>query len=528
MKNSSLRQWIPAIALALVANAGLAAEPQKGGTLFVALNPEPTVLNISYHNQYANAVVSSNIYEGLVVYDENQQPQPALATAWEVAPDGLSITFRLRQGVKWHDGTSFTSADVKFSALEIWKKLHPRGRVTFAPLKDVETPDAHTVVFRLEHPALVILSALNTAEAQVLPAHLYEGTDVRTNPYNNKPVGTGPFRFKKWEKGQFVELERNPDYWDAGKPHLDRLIFRTIPDAAARGAALETGEVQVVPFAGVPFSDVQRLRDNKELAFTKKGYEYNSQIYYLEFNIRNAPLSNVKVRQALAHAINKQGLAETIFYGVTEAADSPIPKSLTRFYAQDIPRYDYDLKKAEALLDEAGYPRQANGKRFAISINLSPSSERFPFAGESLRQDFSRIGVELNPIALDVASYLKAVYTDYKFDSLIQGYSTLMDPQMGLTRLFWSKAAKPGVSYANATGYANAETDQIIEAYQREADPAKRVEQFHALQRQILTDLPAIPLVDAPFFTIYNKKLHGLDERPDASRSSYADAWLAK
>ena len=513
--------------LSSAANSAESA-PVKGGTLVAVINPEPNQLNTSFNNQYANTVVSANIFDGLVTYDEQLQPKPALALSWEVAADGLSIKFSLRPGVRWHDGVAFTSADVRYSALELWKKTHARGRITFAPLVDVETPDALTAIFRLAYPAPVIMSALNTGESQILPKHLYENTDVRKNVYNTKPIGTGPFRFKEWRKGQFVELERNPDYWDKGKPYLDKLIFRTIPDAAGRGAALEAGEVQYVPYAGVPFSDVARLRKDPRFKFETRGYGYHSQVYYLEFNLRRQSLNNVKVRQAIAHAIDKQGLIDTVFYGIGAAAGSPVPASLGKLSNPDVPVYRYDPAAAERLLDEAGFPRAANGVRFALNLDVSPSSERFPYAAEYLRQGLKRVGIEVKTVLSDGPTYLRKIYTAYDFDFTIQPYSTLLDPEMGLTRTYWSKAASPGVPYVNASGYASKEADGLIESYQREANQRRRESLFKDFQRVAMTDLPLIPVMEAPFFTFYSSKLHGVNFQPDGVLSSFANAWLSR
>lgn len=501
--------------------------PIKGGTFIAAIDPEPAQLNTTFHNQYANAAVGANVFDGLLSYDAEQKPVPALATSWSVSDDNLAITFNLRKGVKWHDGKDFTSADVRFSFLEVLKKVHPRGRVTFEPITDVETPDPYTAIFRLKRPAPVILSSLNTTEAEIVPKHLYEGTDIRTNPYNAKPVGTGPFKFKEWKKGQYVELERNPDYWDTGKPYLDRVIFRTIPDAAGRAAALETGDIVYLPYSGVPFSDVGRLRELPDLAFDSRGYSYNAQIYFLEINLRRPILDNVKVRQAIAHSIDKQGLVDTVWYGLSKTADGPIPASLPKYYTDEKPRYPLDLAAAEKLLDEAGYPRKADGIRFSIKLNLSPSSDAFVPAGEYLRQNLKKVGIEVTPIALDQPSYLKTVYTNYDFDIILQPYSVLFDPEMGLTRVLSSKAASPGVPYVNASGYASEAVDKIIAAYQREVDPEKRIKLFHDLQRAELADLPLIPLLESPFFTLYNRKVHGLNFNPDGARSSFADVWLS-
>ncbi|GAA4328074.1 ABC transporter substrate-binding protein [Pigmentiphaga soli] len=515
----------PAVAAAQPAPAG---QPVRGGTLVAAIYPAPNQLNVTFNNQYANSAVSANVFDGLFTYDDKQNAHGQLATSLDVSPDGLRITIHLRKGVKWHDGVEFTSADVRYSIMEVLKKVHPRARITFSAVEDVETPDPYTAVLRLSHPAPVILLSLNTAEAQIIPKHLYEGTDVRTNPYNAKPIGTGPFRFKEWKKGQYVELERNPDYWDKGKPYLDRLIFREIPDPAARAAALETGDILYLPFAGVPFSDVARLRQNQDLVFDPRGYVYNAQIYFLMFNLKRPITGNLKVRQAFAHAVDKQGLIDTVWYGLSKPADGPIPDSLTRFYTKDKPTYAYDPALAEKLLDEAGYPRKADGIRFSVQLDLSPSSNAFVPAGEYLRQNLRKVGIDVKPVSSEPSAYLKKIWTNYDYDVIINGFSTLFDPEMGLTRQYWSKAVSPGVPYISATGYASPEVDRIIEAYQKEPDPAKRVQQFYDLQRVTMRDLPLLPVMDAPFYTFYNKRVHGLDFDPDGSRSSLKGVWLSK
>lgn len=503
------------------------AAPVRGGTLIAAIHPQPSALIVAVNNQYANAAVSANIFDGLVTYAEDQSPQPALATAWSVAPDGLSIRFTLRAGVTWHDGVPFTSADVRYNVLEVWKKIHARGRVTFAPVVDVETPDELTAVFRLDRPAPVIMNALSPSESQIIPRHLYEGTDVRNNPHNLKPIGTGPFRFKEWKRGEYIELERNASYWDEGKPYLDRVIFRAIPDAAGRAAALEIGDLQYLPYSGVPFSDVARLRAHSDLKFDTRGYEYSAQLYVIEFNLRRPYISDVKVRQAIAHAIDRQRLIDTVWYGLSKPADGAIPSSLTQFYTSDKPTYPFDPARAETLLDEAGLPRKANGDRFDITFTPSPSTEAYSQAAEFIRQNLKRVGINVIIERHDGPTYIRKIYTDYDFNMLIQGYSVLLDPELGLTRLIWSQGAQRGVPYVNASGYANAQTDRIVTAYRTENDPAKRRLLFHDLQRQLGSDLPFLPIMDAPFFTFYNRRVHGLSHTPDASRAALSAVWLS-
>jgi peptide/nickel transport system substrate-binding protein len=536
MRPTRARQWRAALLLVACALSQVhaqpappaAAVPLRGGTVFAIVQPEPTTLTSAINTQFPTGIVSVNIFDGLVRYDSNLAPQPSLALSWKVAPDAKSITFALRHGVKWHDGVEFTSADVRFSVLEVWKKVHPRGRSTFAAVENVETPDKYTAVLRLSQPAQVIMSALNSMEGQILPKHLYEGTDIVKNPNNLKPVGTGPFRFKDWKRGQYIELVRNPDYWDQGKPYVDRLIFRVIPDAATRAAALETGEVQYAPYSPVPLADVERLRANPELAIETRGYAWVAPYFLLEFNLRNPILNQLKVRQAIAHAIDRKGLVNTVWYGMGKPATGPVPSSLANFYEPGVTEYEFSPARAEKLLDEAGYPRQAGGMRFSLKHSYMPFGEIYQNTSEYLRQNLKRVGIDLVVRNQDLGAYVKRVYTDYDFDTNGVQISAFMDPQIGIHRQFWSKAIAPGTPWVNASGYSNPRVDQVIEASQIEATPARRIALFRQLQRLVVADLPVLPLFEMRHFTVYNRKLHGIGTDPDAGLSSLKNVWLAR
>lgn len=512
-----------------VAGASAQSEsPVPGGTLIAVLEPEPFALVSIVNNNYPLAIVTANVFDGLVTYDANFQPRPSLAESWEVAPDGLSITFHLRRGVKWHDGKDFTSKDVSFSALDLWKKFHPRGRSTFVAVDDVETPDDYTAIFRLKHPSLVIFSALSAAESPIMPRHLYEGTEPLKNPYNSKPVGTGPFVFKEWKKGQYVELGRNPNYWNTGKPYLERVIFRSIPDAASRTAALETGEIQYAPFDAVPFADVDRLRKIPDLVVDTRGYEFQSQFLMLEFNLKNPYLSNLKVRQAIAHAIDRRGLIDTVWYGFAKPATGPIPSNLTRFYTADVEQYPFDRATAEKLLDEAGFPRKADGVRFTITQDFAPTSEGHKVSAEYVRQNLKQVGIELDIRTQDMATYTRRVYTDYAFDTQLGQYSAMIDPEMGLFRKLLSTNYIKGVPNMNASSYASPETDALIKSIRAEADAGRRADLFRQLQRGVQRDLPFLSLTEMQHVTVYSASLKGINTSPDGALASFRDVWIAR
>ncbi len=518
------------LVLPWMSEAASAAEggARKGGTLVAAVYPEPPILTTAINNFYTVLAVSTNIYEGLLTYGASSEPLPGLAESWSVSPDNLSLTFRLRRGVEWHDGKDFTSADVRYSALEIWRKLHPRGRGTFVSLVDVETPDANTAIFRLSRPSPIILSALGSADSQVLPAHLYEGTNPVANPHNVRPVGTGPFVFSAWRKGEYIELSRNEHYWNGARPYLDKLIFRVIADPASRAAALETGEVQYAPYSPIPLSDLPRFKADSSLAIESRGYSYESPLFFFEFNLKDPIVKDRRVRQAFAHAIDRNGLVATVWRGVGRPAVGPIPSQLAPFFTDDVPRYEFNPKKAEALLDEAGYPRQAGGARFTINHVYSAGEAEFETAVQYIRQNLARVGIDLRPQTGDVASISRRVYTDYDFSTRSGKFASMIDPAMGLYRLYWSKSYVKGVANTNASGYATDEMDRIIEAVQSEPDSAKRVALFHWWQRLAMTDLPTIPLVELSYFSVLNRRVKGLSGNPDAVTASLQDVWLSE
>jgi peptide/nickel transport system substrate-binding protein len=516
------------VIFALLHGPAFAEDPVRGGTLTMVVQPEPPILVSAFNSAGPIGVVSTKILEGLLSYDFDMNPKPALAETWKVSPDGKTVTFNLRKGVKWHDGKDFTSADVQFSALKVWNELHPRGRSTFAKLIAVETPSPGVAVFRLSEPAPYMISALSSYEAQVLPKHLYDGTDVVQNPYNNKPVGTGPFVFKEWQKGNYILLERNPDYWGKGKPYLDKIVLRVIPDAAARSAAFETGEVLLGGFSPVPLNDVKRLEATGKFDLETRGYEYLAPMFLLEFNLANPYLKDRRVRQAIAHAINKDVLVRTVWFGFGKPATGPVPSVLTQFYTADVPTYAFDPKRAEALLDEAGFKRGANGKRFKIIHDFLPYGADYQRSAEYVKQALGKVGIDVEIRSQDTAAFLRRVYTDNDFDLTSNFFYALPDPTIGVQRIYWSKNIKKGVPFSNASGYANAEMDALIEAAQVEHDRKKRRQLVNQLQKLAAEDLPVLDLFEIRFFTLVNKRVQSHTSSAEGVYGSFADVWLRK
>jgi peptide/nickel transport system substrate-binding protein len=506
----------------------IAQEPVKGGTLTMIVQPEPPTLVSAFNSAGPIGVVSTKILEGLLTYDFDMNPRPALAETWKVGPDGKSITFNLRKGVKWHDGKDFTSADVQFSVMKVWKELHPRGRSTFAKVTAVETPSPTIAIIKLSEPSPPLMTALSGYEGQILPRHLYEGTDIAQNPWNNKPVGTGPFMFKEWQKGNFIQLDRNPAYWDRGKPYLDRIVFRVIPDASARAAAFETGEVLLGGFSPVPLNDVKRLEGTGKFDVETRGYEYLAPMFLLEFNLANAYLKDKRVRHAIAHAIDRDVVVRTIWFGFGKPAVSAVPSVLTQFHDPSVAKYPFDPKKAEELLDDAGFKRGASGRRFKLVHDFLPYGNDYQRTAEYVKQALGKVGIDVEIRSQDTAAFLKRVYTDNEFELTSNFFYALPDPTIGVQRIYWSKNIKKGVPFSNASGYSNPEMDKVIEGAQVEHDRRKRRELINRMQQIAAEDLPVLDLFEVRFFTLASKRVQNHTNSAEGVYASFSNVWLKK
>jgi peptide/nickel transport system substrate-binding protein len=504
----------------------MAEEPRHGGICYIAQFSEPMTLISVFNSSAAPGMITPKMHEGLVTYDFELNPKPALAESWEISDDGLTYTFNLRKGVLWHDGKPFTSADVKFSLEEGWKKLHPRGKATFSKVTEVLTPDDHTVILKLSEPSPPIMAALNAYESQVIPKHIYEGTDIKTNPASNAPIGTGPFMFKEWKKGEYVKMVRNPNYWDKPKPYLDAVILRVLPDAAARAAAFEAGEVHYGGYTPIPISDAARLEALPHIGIETKGYEYTATMYIMELNNRHEALKDKRVRQALMYALDRDFIVDNIWFGYGKVATGPIASTSPYYTTEGVPMYPYDPKKAEKILDEAGWKRKANGWRFKLVGAVGPMPEMLRTA-EYMKQAFKQIGIEVDLQSKDLAGFIRDVYS-YNFGIGQNWLYTMADPTIGVQRLYWGKNVRKGVPFANASGYDKPRVNELFEACQTENDLAKRKAMFAEIQRIIQEDMPNLNIYEMKFITVYNTKLKNHTVGGDGPLGNLADAYFSE
>ena len=469
------------------------------GTLTMLVEPEPTVLVALTNCADPSMLVSAKVTEGLLSYDFDLTPQPELATGWQVSADGLEIAFELRRGVRWHDGEPFTSRDVAHS-IELLKTVHPRGRATFAAVETVLTPDPHRAILKLSRPAPFLLRALAACEAPIVPSHLYRSPE-RGRHNDVAPIGTGPFVFEEWVRGQHIRYRRNEDYWDNPKPGIDRLIVRFIEDEAEKAAALEAGRLDLAPATPVPFDTLARLKTLPMLAFETGGYQYTNQIVRLEFNLDDPLMRQKPLRRAIAHAIDRRLLIEDAWAGYATPAFGPISPDLKAFCATDLAPPAFDPAEARKLL--AGFPG------LALTLDFVPAGDGYRRTADAVARCLDTVGIDVTVRAQDFAAYTHRIYSDRAFQLTIGRMNNMFDPSVGVQRAYWSQNFKPGVPFSNGAHYSNAEVDSLLERAAVENDPTERVALFDRFQRQIVDDLPDIALLAPLQITVAHRRVRG-------------------
>ena len=519
--------WLLAGVAALTVAAPVAAEEiKRGGTAIIHMNSEQRVLNPALRASTGVYNISGKIVEPLIArrYDGYE---PVLATDWSSSEDGLTITVNLREDVRWHDGQPFTCDDVSFTAMEMWKALLNYSTTLQQNLESVDCPDPHTAVFNYSSPMpLGLFVAAMPDLGHPMPKHLYEGTDILQSEYNAAPVGTGPFKFVEYQRGQYVMVERNDDYWRGEEyPYLDRIVWRFMTDKSAAAAALEAGEVHETGFIGVSMADVVRLSNDDRFDVGTEGYENNVAHSTVEFNHRNPILADLRVRQAMYHGLNIDYAIETIMRGFAKPGVGPVPSVDEANYTDQVPTYPYDVEKAKALLDEAGYPAGADGIRFKLRHRPAPWGEYTQLWGEYFAQAMREIGIDVEILTNDAPGFLNGVYRDHDFDTANGWHQFRSDP--AVSTMVWIRSGSPvGSPWTNQFGYQSDEFDAMIDAAASELDPEKRAEMYHAIQVKSMEELPLIFAIEHPFISVTSKKLKNHHNMPRWNSSSWYDLWL--
>ena len=414
--------------------------------------------------------------------------------------------------------------------MEVLRQFHPRGPNSFREVTSIDTPDELTAVFNLERPAPYMIRALSAYESPIVPKHLLEGTDVREADLANNPVGTGPFKFVEWKKGQYIRLDKNEDYWKEGYPLLDRIVARVIPDASTRTATMENGEVHYGAFGAIPNVDVVRLRDSEEIGVTTEGYRMINSMALIEFDTTQPPFDDAALRKAVSLVIDRSFLIDNIWFGYGKPATSALSSNYEPLglYVATPDAYPEtpNVEAATALLDEAGLAPDGDGTRATATLDLIPYGEEWRRAGEYMKQALGDVGIELELRYEDVPTWLNRIYSDYDFAMNVNYFYQLPDPVIGVHRHYGTDQIRQGTPFVNSTRYSDAEVDELLAAGAIAADETERGEIYARLQEKLAEDLPVVNLFEMEFLTVYNQALKDHTVSAMGAYGSFDRAWL--
>ena len=480
---------LAAAGLAALVTAGPAAadEPIRGGTFVIISSQVPRHFNPAVQSGTATAVPGAQIFATPLRFDEEWNPHPYLAESWSVSDDGLSMTLKLRGNARFHDGKPVTSEDVAFS-VETVQANHP-FKTMFGAVETVDTPDPQTAVIRLTQPHPALQLAMSSALLPIIPKHVYgDGQDLKTHPRNSDPVGSGPFKFVEYRKGEHIILERNEDFFLEGRPLLDRIIIKIIRDASSRVIAMEQGEGNL--YRETDSRSIRRLAKAEGLYAPDRGWEAVGPITWLAFNTKRAPLDDKRVRQAIAYAVDRNFIVKALHGGVSKPATGPIAPG-SPFHSDDVAKYDLDLDKAMELLDAAGHKPGADGTRLKLTVDYLPAlPEQQKAIAEYLKPQLKKVGIDVTVrTSPDFPTWAKRI-SSHDFDMTMDIVFNWGDPVIGVHRTYLCSNIRKGVIWSNTQQYCNSDVDGILAAAGMEMDLGKRKALYADFQRIVADELP--------------------------------------
>ncbi len=496
-----MKQLTRLLGAAVIAASAMSAAPVAAeGTLVIASTQTPRHLNGAVQSGTATAVPSTQIFASLLRYDNGWEPQPYLAKTWETSADGLTVTFKLVDNATFHDGKPVTSEDVAFSIMTI-KENHPFQSM-FAPVEAVETPDAHTAVFKLSKPHPALMLALSPALAPILPKHVYgDGQDPKSHPANSAPVGSGPFILTEFTPGEAVVMKKNPNFFLEGRPKLDEIIVRIVKDPSALLIAMENGDADLYPFMAGS-QEIRRLEKVDGLTITAEGYAGVGPINWLAFNTQSDKLKDVRVRQAIAYAVDRDFITKALHRGVSQVQRGPIIES-SPFFDASIAPYNVDLDKAKALMAEAGF---ADGMSLTIDYIPGPKEQQQSVA-EYMKSQLKKIGIELEVRAAPDFPTWAGRVGGHDFELSMDVVFNWGDPVIGVHRTYLCDNIRKGVIWSNTQQYCNPKVDELLNAAAVELDQAKRAALYGEFQQIIGQDVPIYFINALPYHTAYKSGL---------------------
>lgn len=504
---------------AVPATSAPAAQPtaaaKSGGTLRIGLDVDAGTGDPRLGKDTSAYRLRELVFDGLVNVKPDYTAEPNLAEKWD-NPDEKTWVFTLRKGVKFHNGQELKAEDVKFTYDTILdEKFASPLRSFFTPVKKVEVVDDYTVKFTLDSAYGPFLSYLNQG---IVPKAVVEKAG---DSFANNPVGTGPYKFVSWKRADTISLEANPDYF-RGRPKMDKIDLKIVPDNSARVVALESGDLDLVQSPLSP-QDVTRLQ-------SKAGFKVNrtpaAGYTYINLNCADPILSDVKVRQALSYMVNREQILNSIYKGIGSVAKGPIPPGMWA-YTADLPSYTYDPNKAKALLDEAGWKVGADGKRskdgkpLKLTIRTHSEDPDRRQLIEVLQAELTNIGIQADTNVIDFASFFADVQAG-KYQMGVIGWLNLANPDQATFRQFTIGGA------GNYGKCEDAQIDKLIKDARVTLDQAKAKDLYQQASKMIVDKAFYIFVQYQEYVEIQRADLNGFVVDPVQNFYSIKDVTLGK
>ncbi len=483
---------------------------EAGGTLVDAMSGEPSGLIAMIAGESSASTIASNIFNSLLKYDKNLELTGELAQSWDVSADQKTITFHLKPNLKWADGKSLTSDDILFTWQLVTddKTRTPYG-ADYKLVKKAEAPDPETFKVTYAQPYAPALDSWSGLH--ILPKHLLEGQDINNTPFARNPVGSHYYQLDQWKKGESISLKRNVNATQ-GQAKIDHLVSRIIPDRAAQFLELMADNIDSMSLNSIQYARIFPSRPDltsKIAQYKELGNSYT----YLGFNLKRKPFDDVRVRQAINYAIDKQEIIDGVLLGLGLPVASPY-KPGTRWSNPELHPYPYDPKKAIALLKEAGFEDHdhdgildKDGQPLSFEILTNQNKER-EMSAVLVQRRLKEIGIDVKIRVVEWATFISRFIKTGDFNVVLLGWGLGLEPDQ--FNIWHSSQQAPG--QFNFIGYNNPTVDKLLEDGRMELNPDKRMKIYHEFAKILLEDSPVVYLFAGYGLPAIHKRVKGIDD----------------
>jgi peptide/nickel transport system substrate-binding protein len=522
------RRLAPAFLALLVLSADAAGPlmpprpPGERGDAFVESSiGDASIMNPIISTDSASNDIVGLVFNGLVKYDKDINLVGDLAESFTVSPDGLTIVFRLRKNVRWHDGKPFTADDVLFT----FQKLRdPKVQTPFASdfedVQSVTASDPHTVkvVYRK-----AFAPGLASWGMGIIPKHLYDkpGVDFNTHPNNRNPIGTGPYKFKTWKTDQYIILEANEDYFE-GPPNISRFVYRIIPDQAVQFLEMRNQSIDSMTLTPDQFKAYDSIFEHHQR------YRYPAFKYiYFGFNLKSPLFNDVRVRRAFAHAIDTNSIVNGIVLGLGQPISGPYPPSFWA-YNPAVPSPAYDLEQAKRLLAECGWKPDASGrlmkdgKPFTFTLMTNQGNKVRALCAQVIQQQLRKLGIDVTIRIIEWSTFVHDYLDKKNFEAIVMGWQIGRDAD---NYHMWHSSQQKEGQY-NFCGYENREVDRLLVQGRSTFDHGKRQAIYRKVHQHIAHDLPYIFLYCPDELVAIHRRFQGIKVEPLGIAWNFID-WFA-